>query len=213
MVGGMLRILIPSLLLLVAAMLWFARVDVPPPELATELAAPRELPELTLTDHDGRSFGTADFEGGFTLMFFGFTNCPDICPISLQVLATAVRAMREKAIEPLPDVVLVSVDPARDSPERLREYLAHFDPGFIGVTGPRENLAPLLEQFGVTVMRQSLAGENYNMTHSPQVFVIGPRAELIAIMRRAENADDVVRDYLRIRQRYSNGSLGRPASS
>ncbi len=207
------RILIPALVLLVAATIWLVRVDVPPPELATEYPEARMLPEVELTDDTGARFRKSDLQDRFTLMFFGFTHCPDICPLSLQVLAAARASLRETAPGAVPDVVLVSVDSERDTPQRLREYLDNFDSQFIGVTAPRSGLDPLLQQFGVTVMRQELAGDNYNMTHNPQVFVIGPNADLIAIMSRAENPATVAQDYLRIRQRYLNGSIGTPPNS
>lgn len=209
MTGSILRILVPALVVLVAASLFLSRPNVPPPELATELPEPLAVPDMALTDQTGAEFTKADLAGHFTLMFFGYTNCPDVCPLSLQVLATAQKSMREsRPARQLPEVLLVSVDPKRDSPERLREYLAYFDSSFVGVTGSDDNLAPLLARFGVSVMRQELAGEAYTMTHSAQVFVIGPRAELIAILGKAEKPATVAQDYFRIRERYLNGSIG-----
>jgi protein SCO1/2 len=211
-IGPMLRILVVGLVLLVAIALWLPRPSMPPPEQATELPEPLPLPAFSLTSDAGRAFTPADLEQRFTLMFFGFTHCPDVCPLSLQVLAEAARSLRARIGESAPEVVLVSVDPDRDTPERLREYLDHFDSEFIGVTGPRASLDPLIGAFGVTVMRQELPGENYNMTHNPQVFVIGPEAALIAIMSKAENPELVASDFLRIRDRYRKNAV-RPAAA
>lgn len=190
----------------------FPNASVPPPENATEYAQPLDLPELDLLSHREMRFGRPDLVGRFTLMFFGFTHCPDICPLSLQVLAAAVDSIRTGQPGAEPQVVLISVDPDRDSPARLADYLANFDSEFIGATASNGGLEPLLRRFGVTVMRQALGGANYSMTHNPQVFVIGPEAQLIAIISNAEDPELVVRDYLRIRSRYLSGRSGEPAT-
>lgn len=213
MIGPLLRILVVGLVLLVAAMFLLPRPTVPPPELATELPDPLPVPMLELVNDAGGAFRTADLEQKFTLVFFGFTHCPDICPLSLQVLATAVDRLEENQPNLVPDVMLVSVDPDRDDPDRLRDYLDNFDPAFRGVTGRESALDPLIRTFGISVMRQELPGGSYNMTHNPQVFVIGPGAELIAIMSKAEDAEVLARDFLRIRQRYLSGAVRSNRSS
>jgi protein SCO1/2 len=207
-IGPLLRILVVGLVLLVGAILLVPRPGTPPPAQATEYPEPLSVPTIELIDDSGKPFRTAELEGQFTLLFFGFTHCPDICPLSLQVLAVAVDRLRASRPRAVPDVVLVSVDPQRDSPDRLRQYLDNFDPSFRGVTGEAEALQPLLGAFGITVMRQPLAGDNYNMTHNPQVFVIGPEAQLIAILSRAEDPEIVAQDFLRIRERHLSGSAG-----
>jgi len=209
----MLRILVVGLVLLVAAFVMQPRQSVPPPELATEYPDPLPVPSVELTDDTGGVYRTEDLEQRFTLMFFGFTHCPDVCPLSMQVLAAAIDTIEANQPNLVPDVVLVSVDPARDSPSRMREYLDNFDPAFRGVTGANGRLDPLLDAFGITVMRQALAGNNYNMTHNAQVFVIGPQAQLIAIMSKAEDARLVASDFLKIRQRFLSGAVRNNRSS
>jgi protein SCO1/2 len=200
----MLRILIVGLVLLIAVLFVLPRPGVPAPENATEYAEPLALPAVRLTDHAGRAFVSSDLEGRrYSLLFFGFTHCPDICPLTLKVLADSMALMRDRGQEP-PRVVLVSVDPARDTPERLTEYLASFDASFTGLTGANNAVQPWLETLGITVMREELAGDNYNMVHNSQVFVLSPDAELIAIMSSADDPTVVATDYARIVYRHEH---------
>ena len=184
------------------------RGAVPPPEAATELPSALALPDVALIDEHGAPFRTADLAGQYSLLFFGFTYCPDVCPLSMQVLAQALDRLEESNIRTLPTVVLISVDPARDTPDRLTRYLDNFDPAFIGATASDRELEPLLRTLGVTVMKHAMPGDGYNMTHNPQVFVLGPDADVIAIMSKADDPEAVVRDFLRIRQRHARGLLG-----
>ncbi len=202
--AGMLRILVVALVLMVAVVALRPGRSIPPPEAATEWPEARALPAVEFVDQDGNALSSTDLTDRFSLMFFGFTNCPDICPLSLAVLADAIGQLRESRV-PAPRVVLVSVDPARDTPAQLRSYLANFDSEFVGLTTGEAQLEPLREALGVSVMKQSLGGTQYTMTHNPQVYVIAPRGEVIATLSSAESAQAVVRDFQRIRARYLSG--------
>jgi len=213
----MLRVLIVALVLLVAVMFAIPRPDrapagaASPPagahaaiatENATVLDPPLRVPEIALTDVHGQPFTKASLEGRFSLMFFGFTNCPDVCPITLQVLASAVDRIEAEAPEAVPSVVFVSVDPFRDTPERIRAYLSGFDPSFEGVTGPDEALEPLLEALGVNVEKHEHHGEQYNVVHSGVVFFVGPRAEVIAVSSPPNTPAAIASDFLAIQSAY-----------
>jgi protein SCO1/2 len=203
----MLRILVVALVLLVAAMLMVPRNRDTMPgapgsevQTATVLPQPRPLPEFGLTDTSGREFTRASLRGRYRLLFFGFTHCPDICPLTLQVLATAVDEIAARAPELVPEVVFVSVDPHRDSPDRIRDYLRNFDAQFIGVVGSDAALEPLVQALGVTVHKVETDGEHYNVMHNGTVFVIDADAALVAIFGGSSHeAQAIVSDYLRIR--------------
>lgn len=217
----MLRVLVIALVLLVAVMLAIPRDraapgDGPPgahaagavaTENATVLYTPLEVPEFSLTRADGTPFTKASLEDRFSLMFFGFTNCPDVCPITLQVLASAVERIEQQAPEAAPDVVFVSVDPRRDTPERIREYLERFSPSFAGVTGPDDALEPLLDALGINVEQHEHDGEEYNVLHSGVVFFFGPRAEVIALSSPPNVPAAIASDFLRVHQAYVEGRL------
>lgn len=203
--GAMLRILVVGLVLLAAAIMLVPRGDrnVPLPDVATVLPEPVELPETEFIDDAGRAFSSGDLRGRFSLLFFGFTNCPDICPLTLQVLATVKDELQSRGSELVPQVVFVSVDPHRDTPERIAEYLTHFDSDFRGATNTDEKLAPLLAKLGVTVHKNDSNGEYYNVVHNGTIYVLGPDGRWIALFGGSSHeAAAIVTDYLRIRRRY-----------
>ncbi|HZF31651.1 MAG TPA: SCO family protein [Gammaproteobacteria bacterium] len=199
----MLRVLVVALVVLVAAILWRPSADrMAPPSVATILPATLELPDVPFVDQNGRAFHLASARGNFTWLFFGFTNCPDICPLTLKVLADARAAIAARAPATTPKVVFVSVDPARDTPERIAEYLSHFDAAFIGVTATDADLAPLLKTLGVTVEKHDHGGGAYTVVHNPTLYVLGPGAEWIALSRGPQDAAKLTADYPLIRARY-----------
>ena len=108
----------------------------PPLERATLFAEPRALPAFELIDQARAPFGPERLRGQWTFLFFGFVNCPDVCPTTLAMLADVrARIATDLPRGDVPQVVLVSVDPGRDTPPVLAQYVAHFDPSFTGVTG------------------------------------------------------------------------------
>src|SRR5690606_17221669 len=110
--------------------------------------------------------------------------------------------LRNDAPDAVPAVVFVSVDPFRDTPERIAAYVAAFDPSFIGVTGPEERLDPLVDALGVGVEKHEHHGEQYNVVHSGAIYVIGPRAEWIAVSSGPHVPVTVASDFLKIRAAY-----------
>ena len=200
---------------LVGALFVAACSQTPPPApvAATLLGPPLALPEVALTDKSGEAFTTGRLNGQFNLLFFGFTHCPDICPLTLAVLARMGAEWSTPHID-VPQVVFVSVDPARDDPERIDSYLDHFDPAFQGVTGPREAMDPWLKALGVAVHVDPHAeGEPYTVTHNSTVFVVGPGAELIAVFSPPHDPAVIAADFLRIREHYLRTRAVDPSAS
>jgi protein SCO1/2 len=202
--GGLLRILVVALVVLVAAMFLLPRANRgAPPETATVLPEPRMLPDVGFVADDGSEIALHDLKGNFTLLFFGFTNCPDVCPLTLKVLADVRAELVRRAPRAVPRVVFVSVDPERDSPQRIASYLNAFDPEFLGVTAADDKLAPLLATLGVAVEKHAHGGESYNVVHSSAIYVLDPDAEWIAVSTAPHDPTVIARDFLRIRQRES----------
>ena len=159
---------------------WVARqVDRAPLELAsgTWFPSPRPIGALSLTTHTGAAFTARELAGHPTLVFFGFTHCPDVCPTTLARLAEI------KKTAALPDlrVLFVSVDPGRDTPAVLAPYVHAFDPDFIGATGTADEIKRLAQKFGVAVARVDLPGGDYMMDHSAAVFLLDRRAQIVAV--------------------------------
>ena len=202
----MLRVIVVALVLLVAAMVLLPRPSQLARNVTTEVATVlpeyRPLPDFELVDHLGEPFRNDALSGNFSMLFFGFTNCPDVCPLTLQVLANVRAEINTREPETAPDVVFVSVDPNRDTADRIDSYLSNFDAEFRGATGSDDALAPVLKMLGVTVHKQELPGESYNVAHNSTIYFISPRAELIAISSAPHDAATLASDYAKIRRRY-----------
>jgi protein SCO1/2 len=173
------------------------RASAPPVlEQATLFDAARPLPQFELVDQAGRDFRRESLRGQWTLLFFGFTNCPDVCPTTLATLAEVRRQLTDLPIGELPVVVLVSVDPARDTPEALGRYIAHFDPQFLGVTGRPRAIEALTHDLGVAVSMGPVSQDgNYTVDHTAAIFLIDPSAAFTAVFGSPHAADLIVRDY------------------
>ena len=141
------------------------------PLYALVLPASNPVPEFSLLDQEGESVDQSVFEGQWDLVFFGFTHCPDICPATLQVLATAKKALADEGQQVLPRIVLVSVDPERDTPDILAQYVGYFGEDNLGLTGTLEEISKLTDGLGIYFEKQAANGENYVVDHSAAVLV------------------------------------------
>ena len=131
-------------LIAIATGIWLSsRVLSPPPvpQTATVLPAPADIAQFSLLDQDGATFTQSSFAGRWNLVFFGFTHCPDVCPLTLQVLAQARQQMLDAGYEMAPRIVLVSVDPERDTPAIIGKYVANFGDDVIGLSGELSEVA------------------------------------------------------------------------
>jgi len=171
------------------------RMQIPAtPEFALVLPAPNKVPEFSLVDQHDTPVNQTVFEGQWDLVFFGFTHCPDICPTTLQVLSAAKTAMAEKGQTPLPRIVLVSVDPERDSPEILGQYVDYFGKGNLGITGTLEEIMKLTGGLGIYFEKQQADGDNYSVDHSAAVLLIDPDGGFHALFSAPHVADNYVHD-------------------
>ena len=162
----------------------------------TWLPQPKTLPSFTLTDLRGQRFGLRELGGHPTLVYFGFTYCPDICPTTLAVLRDALPGLR--AALPSLQVVFVTVDPERDTPATLKVYLAAFDRHFQGLYGSPAELAPLLEGLGAVAERHNLPGGSYTMDHSATLFLVDTRGRLAAVFSPPITAAGLRADLLQL---------------
>lgn len=141
------------------------------------------MPDLqfTLTRDDGRTVNQSDFAGKLTLLYFGYTHCPDVCPTTLADLGTAIRKLGPQADQV--QVLFVSVDPARDSPAVLKSYVNAFGPWFVGMTGSQSQLQALTKRYRVAYrLGKPDAQGNYTVYHSSAVFIFDKqgKARLLA---------------------------------
>ncbi|HTQ35763.1 MAG TPA: SCO family protein [Steroidobacteraceae bacterium] len=150
-----------------------------PPALqsGTALQQPRAVAAFALTDQLGRPFGNAQLAGQPSLMFFGYTHCPDVCPTTLALLA---RLHRDPALARL-HIVFVTVDPQRDDQHTMQQYVDAFGGGITGLTGNDAALAPLLANLGVVRSIQPLPGGDYTVDHSATIYYLDARGAFAAI--------------------------------
>src|ERR1039458_2989128 len=168
--------------------------DSVPLESGTWLPQPRAVPEFHLQDLSGADFGLASLRGHPTLLFFGFTNCPDVCPNTLATLAQVQRTT------PLPgsQVVFITVDPERDSAASLQVYLGAFNKSFIGARGNAAALAPLLKSLGAIAVRENLPDGSYTMDHSATLYLLDARGRLVAVFSPPFSAPQLTADLHRV---------------
>jgi protein SCO1 len=158
------------------------------------------IPELS--KDDGEIFTLDDLKGHWSLLFFGYTNCPDICPVTLGVVAQAKKAA--SAINHMfPDVIFVSVDPDRDKVDMLSDYVQYFDKDFIGVTGDAAMIKALTLQMSVVYMKVPVAnGESvnsddnvYNVDHSSSLLLLNPEGKLVAFFNPPHDPKTILKDF------------------
>lgn len=151
------------------------------------------LPAFEAVRAEGR-FGNEQLRGHWNLLFFGYTHCPDICPTTLTLLKQMHGRLASRDL-PLPQVVLLSVDPARDTPQGLKQYVGHFDAAFIGATGTDEGLGPLMKHLGARYARHDgdKAG-GYAIDHTAAIYLVDTTGRLRAVFsppfEPARMADD-----------------------
>ncbi len=153
---------------------------------------PGEIPDFSLLDQTGSEVNADTFRGQWDLVFFGFTNCPDICPTTLQTLANVRRELAATGTEPLPRIVLVSVDPERDTPQLLGQYVDYFGADNLAVTGKLEEVIKLTGGLGIYFEKAPTEDGSYGVDHSAAVLVIDPNGDFSALF----SAPHVVANYL-----------------
>ncbi len=195
-----------ALLLLVLGIVAGALVSRTGPPTATSGAAarlvePRPLAPFRLSVDGGRLLDNDTLRGKWSLLFFGYTHCPDVCPATLAELARAYELLaQDPGVLDDTQVIFVSVDPARDTPQTLAAYTGFFNPAFIGATGEATQLAALARQLDVQFRLGS--GEAYAVDHSSAILLIDPQVRYHARIKAPHHAQDIRRQFLEIRRQY-----------
>lgn len=177
---------------------------------AAVLEVPVPLPEFQLTDHNGKEFTPSNFSGKWTFMFFGYIYCPDICPAALIDLNDIYQNLVENndLIENKfkigTQVIFVTVDPQRDSPEDLKKYVPFFNNSFIGLTGTSEMIDLLARPLGVVYRRESNNNSiDYFIDHSASFLLIDPLGRLRAIFSPPHEPVQIAEDFRMIRKKFT----------
>ena len=217
MAGGMKKTFI-ALLAFIALMLGLMvnKVMHPPALSAEQFKArgvflfdrARKIKPFTLSNHKAEVFTQANLKGQWSLLFVGFTHCPDVCPTTLAMLNKAMKNIDDEKMINTTQVILLSVDPARDTVPVLSQYMPFFNPRFIGLTGD------FLEVLGLTSnlnapFRKVVTAENYTLDHSAYIFLINPQGDFQGFIKPPFAAESFALNYLAIRKMYQNDELVR----
>lgn len=181
----------------------FARKTIPheaPPVEGMLWPDPPRLGAFALDGADGTALTEAELTGKWTLLFFGFTHCPDVCPTTLATLRETTALLKDTpAFAEHGQVLFVSVDPERDTPAALAGYVGHFDAGFRAATAPAERLTGLTSQLGILHTRVNLgADQDYTIDHTASILLIGPGLERLAVFSAPHSAPDLAGKITRI---------------
>ena len=163
------------------------------PEYSTVLTKPIKLDEFMLTADDDSVFSNQSLKDKWSLLFFGYTHCPDVCPLTLHQLAQANKELADK-LDSTPDIIMVSVDPDRDTSEILQKYVRSFGENVSGVTGKNEELDKLTSKLGIFYNANKHEGENYSVNHSAAVILINKNAEFHAVFSAPHSIENFVSD-------------------
>jgi len=188
--------------------LFFQKLNqLPQPEHALYYQQPREVKAFELMDHKGQSFSKEQLKGKWSLVFFGYTSCPDVCPTTLQNLGFIYDDLKTAANNS--QVLLVSVDPQRDTQDKLSQYIAYFNPEFIALRAGHDVLFPFARNMGLMYAING-EGDDYLVDHSASLVLINPDGLITAIFKPEQevgkvpsiDSDKLVSDYQKIVELY-----------
>jgi protein SCO1 len=164
----------------------------PPRYTATDITGIDYARDFSLTDHDGRLRTLRDFRGRLVAVFFGYTHCPDVCPTTLSDFALALNGMAPEEAAKV-QVLFVSVDPERDTPELLRQYVPAFHPGFLGLYGDAGQIAETAREFKI-YYQKSPHGDSYLIDHSAGTYVFDKRGRPRLYMAYGQGPQAIIQD-------------------
>jgi cytochrome oxidase Cu insertion factor (SCO1/SenC/PrrC family) len=188
--------LIPYLLLVAAmagGLIWHESENVPGLGRTITSGAVTVGGPYALTDQNGDKRSSSDFRGKYQLIYFGYSFCPDVCPTTLGVMSQALDKMGVDADRIVP--IFITIDPARDTPQVLKNYMAAFGPRFVGLTGTPAEIAAAEKEYRVYAKKQPLDGKgNYGMDHSSVIYLMGPDGRLVSFYDELISPDALEKD-------------------
>jgi len=184
-----------------------AKNSVDIPELLSE---PRPLTTVTLTTHKNSPLNLKSLSGKWSFLFFGYTNCPDVCPTTLSELnsthqqLSADPTITKSGVLNDTQFIFISVDPERDTPKYLADYITYFNDSFIAATGTKEQLTNITTQFGIKHSRGDETLDGYLVNHSSAVMLVNPQNQYYARFKAPHYSEVVKKQYVAIRKYYSS---------
>ncbi len=167
------------------------------PISGTRVVQPQRVPEFHLTDGLGTPFTNHSLKGHYNFLFFGYTHCQGICPMTMTMtMLTQLYAQLKKDNLPLPQIVFITLDPKRDTQKVVANYVKAFNSNFKGVTGPLVGIQQLSKQMGVVYIKaQQSKDKNYQIDHSGTLYLVNPSGQLLAVFSPPHEKDTIAKDY------------------
>jgi cytochrome oxidase Cu insertion factor (SCO1/SenC/PrrC family) len=187
--------LIPYLLLVAAlagGLLWHESEMVPGLGRSVTTGQAEVGGPFRLIDQNGKSVSDADFRGRYMLIYFGYSFCPDVCPTTLGVMAQAMDKLGGEAHRVVP--IFITIDPERDTPNVLTDYMKAFGPEFVGLTGSEAAIKDVEKKYRVYAAKKPLENGNYGMDHSSVIYLMGPDGKLVSFHDEAISPDDLAKE-------------------
>ena len=187
--------LIPYLLLvsaMIGGVLWYESEKVPGLGRVVSTGQADVGGPFRLTGQDGKSVTDQDFRGRYMLIYFGYSFCPDVCPTTLSVMAQALEKIGGRSRQVAP--IFITIDPERDTPKVLDDYMKAFGPSFVGLTGSVDDIKAVEKKYRVYAVKKPLEGGNYGMDHSSVIYLMGPDGKLVSFYDEAISPDDLAKE-------------------
>jgi len=199
---GVIIIILATVAGILSARFFLQRTVVQDELSATRFPVAREVQPFELVDHNNVVFDNAALEQHWSFLFFGYTYCPDVCPTTLSVLNSIAQRLQD--VDADIRFVMVTVDPERDTPERLAEYVTYFNGDFLGVTGTDQGLEQLTRQLGILYERvqPEPGSEAYLMDHTAAVFLFDPDGRYHAVFSPPLSVETIAGDFRKMLQAY-----------
>ena len=166
-------------------------------QFGTPIEPAQLLPATRLVAQDGAPFDRTALTGHWSLLFFGFTHCPGVCPMTLTTLAQVRKQLDSLVLEERPRVVFVSVDPERDTPQRIATYLRQFDSSFVGVTGTPAAIDEFTAALGIARQKIGAGTDDYMVDHTAAIMLVDPQGRRVAVFSPPFSATHLASDYVR----------------
>ncbi len=164
----------------------------------------RPLPAFELTDHAGKPFNQQSIKGKWQLMFFGYTNCPDICPDSLQMLTNMMKLITDESLKKQLQITFISIDPERDDLAKMKDYVTYFNPTFMSARGEIEEVNKLTQALGVMHdISKSADGSRYDVAHSGILTLIDPQGRFTGVFSPPHDSASIAHDLNKIIGKYN----------
>jgi len=172
-----------------------------PPEFIEGMLwpGPKQIGAFTVVDHEGEAFGINNLKGKWSFLFFGYTQCPDVCPVTMSVMDVVHNRLQQAGLTAEVQTIFITIDPERDTIARLAEYTGFFNDDFHGVGGSHEQVDSLAGQIGIAYSYAPAADDgNYLVAHTSSIFLLDPEVRLVSIFSAPHNADTIESRFLAI---------------